>query len=104
MREYRKRREPSVTTVTTAVTSENTQQAATPAHDPALMGAIARATGGRTFTADSTEALSGVYSHLGGTVARETTNREIGSWFALAAGVLLVGALGLGRLLGSVLL
>jgi Ca-activated chloride channel family protein len=72
--------------------------------DPPLMRAIARATGGRTFTADNAKALSGVYSHLGGTVARETTTREIGSWFALAAGVLLLGALGLGRLWGSVLL
>ena len=72
--------------------------------DPPLMRAIARATGGRTFTAGSAEALSGIYSHLGGTVARRTTTREIASWFALAAGVLLLGALALGRLWGSALL
>jgi Ca-activated chloride channel family protein len=72
--------------------------------DPPLMRAIARATGGRTFTARSAEALSGIYSHLGGTVARTTTTRQIGSWFALAAALLLLGALGLGRLWGSALL
>jgi Ca-activated chloride channel family protein len=72
--------------------------------DPALMRAIAGATGGRTFTAGSSEALSGIYSHLGRTIARKTTMREIGSWFAFAAGVLLVGALGLARLWGSAVL
>jgi Ca-activated chloride channel family protein len=72
--------------------------------DPPLMRAIAKATGGSTFTAGSAEALSGIYSHLGGTVARRTTSREIGSWFALAAGVLLVGAIAAGRLWGSALL
>jgi Ca-activated chloride channel family protein len=72
--------------------------------DPPLMRAIARATGGRTFTANSAETLSGVYSHLGSTVARKTTTREISSWFALAAGLLLLGALGLARLWGSALL
>jgi Ca-activated chloride channel homolog len=72
--------------------------------DPPLMRAIARATGGRTFTAGSAEELSGIYAHLGGTVARKTTTREIGSWFALAAGALLLGALALGRVWGSALL
>jgi Ca-activated chloride channel family protein len=72
--------------------------------DPPLMRAIARATGGTTFTAGSAEALSGIYSHLGGTVARRTTKREIGSWFAVGAGVLLLGALAAGRLWGSALL
>jgi Ca-activated chloride channel family protein len=72
--------------------------------DPPTMHAIARATGGDTFTAGSAEALSGIYSHLGGTVARRTTTREIASWFALAAGALLLAALALGRLWGSALL
>ena len=72
--------------------------------DPSLMRAIARATGGRTFTARNAETLSGIYSHLGGTFARKTTTREIGSWFAAAAAVLFLGAVGLGRLWGSALL
>jgi Ca-activated chloride channel family protein len=71
--------------------------------DPSLMRAIARETRGRTFTARSAEALSGIYSHLGGTVARKARTHEIGSWFALAAAVLLAGALALGRLWGSTL-
>jgi Ca-activated chloride channel homolog len=72
--------------------------------DPLLMQAIARTTGGRTFTAQSSEALSGIYAHLGGTIARTTSRREITSWFAFAAAALLLGAIGLGRLWGSVLL
>src|SRR5207244_1085946 len=43
--------------------------------DPQLMRAIARATGGRTFTARNAETLSGIYSHLGRTFARKTTTR-----------------------------
>jgi Ca-activated chloride channel family protein len=69
--------------------------------DPPLMRSIAHATGGRMFTARSAEALSGIYAHLGGTFARTTRTREISSWFAFGAAVLLVGALGLGRLWGS---
>ena len=71
--------------------------------DPPLMRAIARATGGHTYTARSAAALGGIYSHLGGTIARKTTTRDIASWFALGAAALLLGALALGRLWGSVL-
>jgi Ca-activated chloride channel homolog len=69
--------------------------------DPRLMRSIAYTTGGRMFTARSAEALSGIYSHLGGTFARTKKTREISSWFVLAAAALLLGALGLGRLWGS---
>lgn len=69
--------------------------------DPPLMRSIARATGGRTFTAQSAEALGGIYSHLGVTLARTTTTRQIGSWFALGAGLLLAGALAAGRRWGA---
>jgi Ca-activated chloride channel family protein len=71
--------------------------------DPPLMRAIARATGGRSFTAQSAGALAGIYTHLGGTIARKRTTREISSWFAFGAAGLLAGALGLGRLWGSAL-
>src|SRR5262249_39216828 len=71
--------------------------------DPPLMRAIARATGGHTHTPRKARALSGIYSHLGGTVARKTTTHEIGSWFAVAAAALLAGALALGRLWGAAL-
>jgi Ca-activated chloride channel homolog len=69
--------------------------------DPALMRAIASATGGRTFSARSAAALGGIYGHLGGTIASHRSTRQIASWFAVAAAVLLVGAVGLGRLWGS---
>jgi Ca-activated chloride channel family protein len=69
--------------------------------DPPLMRSIAHATGGHMFTARSAEALTGIYSHLGGTFARTKTTREISSWFVLAAAAFLLGAVGLGRLWGS---
>jgi Ca-activated chloride channel family protein len=68
--------------------------------DPALMGAIAHATGGRSFTAKSSAQLAGVYSHLGGTLARRRSSREITSWFAVASAALLLAGVGLGRLWG----
>jgi Ca-activated chloride channel homolog len=72
--------------------------------DPALMRAIAHVTGGRTFTARTATALGGIYSHLGGTIARGHTTLELGSWLAGGAAALLLGAVGLGRLWGSALL
>ena len=71
--------------------------------DPPLMRAVARETGGRTFTATNAAALAGVYAHLGGTIARRRTTHEIGSWFAAGAAALLVAAAGLGRLWGAAL-
>jgi Ca-activated chloride channel family protein len=66
--------------------------------DPALMRAIAQATGGRSFTAKTSPQLIGIYSHLGRTLARHTSTHMIGSWLAGAAAVLLLAALGFGRL------
>jgi Ca-activated chloride channel family protein len=72
--------------------------------DPALMRAIAHATGGRTFTAQTASALGGIYAHLGGTIARSHKTLQLGSWLAFGAAALLLGAVGLGRLWGSALL
>jgi Ca-activated chloride channel family protein len=66
--------------------------------DPPTMRAIARATGGKTYTADTSTKLSSVYRTLGSSIGRRTELREITSWFAAGAAVLLIGALGLGRL------
>jgi Ca-activated chloride channel family protein len=71
--------------------------------DPALMRAIARATGGRSFTARTSAQLVGIYSHLGRTLARHSSTHAIGSWFAGAAAVLLLAALGFGRLFAPTL-
>lgn len=72
--------------------------------DPMLMRAIAHATGGRTFTAQTATALGGIYSHLGGTIARGHRKLALGSWLAAVAAALLLGAVGLGRVWGSALL
>jgi len=66
--------------------------------DPATMRLIANATGGSTYTARSAERLSDVYKSLGSSIGRKTESREITSWFAAAAAVFLLGALGTGRL------
>ncbi len=65
--------------------------------DPPTMRAIARATGGKTFTAQSSGKLSSVYDSLGSSIGRRTELREITSWFAAGAAVLLIAALALGR-------
>jgi len=65
--------------------------------DPPTMRAIARSTGGKTYTAQSSGKLSSVYGSLGSSIGRKTELREITSWFAAGAAVLLVGALALGR-------
>jgi Ca-activated chloride channel family protein len=66
--------------------------------DPATMRLIANVTGGTTYSARSAERLSNIYKSLGSSIGRRTELREITSWFAAAAGVLLLGAVGVGRL------
>jgi len=66
--------------------------------DPATMRLIANATGGATYTARTAERLSGIYKSLGSSIGRKTERREVTSWFAAAAAVFLLGALGTGRL------
>jgi Ca-activated chloride channel family protein len=66
--------------------------------DPTTMRQIANATGGTTYSAHSSERLSNIYKSLGSSIGRKTELREITSWFAVAAGVFLIGAIGTGRL------
>jgi Ca-activated chloride channel family protein len=66
--------------------------------DPATMGAIAQVTKGKTFTAESAKSLSDIYRSLGSSIGRRTELREITSWFAAGAALLLLGALGAGRI------
>jgi Ca-activated chloride channel homolog len=68
--------------------------------DPTTMAAIARATGGSTFQATSAEKVQKVYSDLGSSLATKKATREVSSWFAGAAALLLLGALGATRLIG----
>jgi len=62
--------------------------------DPPTMRAIATATGGKTFTAQSATSASRIYQSLGSSIGRQHKTRPIGSWFAVAAAVLLIGAVG----------
>jgi len=71
--------------------------------DPVTMRAIAHATGGITFAARDDRGLQNIYGSLGRSFGRQTQRREIGSWFAAGAALLLLGAVGLGRAWGSVL-
>jgi Ca-activated chloride channel homolog len=66
--------------------------------DPATMRLIANTTGGSTYSARSSERLSDIYKSLGSSIGRKTERREVTSWFAAAAAVFLLGALGTGRL------
>ena len=66
--------------------------------DPATMRLIANTTGGTTYSARSAERLSNIYKSLGSSIGRRTEFREVTSWFAAAAAVFLLGALGTGRL------
>jgi Ca-activated chloride channel family protein len=50
--------------------------------DPAALGRIANASGGKTFTAETADGLSEVYKQLGSQLGHKTEKREITSAFA----------------------
>ena len=63
------------------------------------MQMIARTTGGKAFTAQSSGAVAKIYKSLGSSIGRRRKLEEITSWFAAAAALLLVGAVATGKLL-----
>ena len=69
--------------------------------DPVTLAAIARVTGGTTFRAQSAAKVEHVYRQLGASIARRHKEREITSWFAGAAALLLLGSLGAARITGG---
>ncbi|HEY6962659.1 MAG TPA: VWA domain-containing protein [Gaiellaceae bacterium] len=69
--------------------------------DPVTLAAIARDTDGQTFRATSAAKVASIYKELGGSIARKPVEREITSWFAGAAALLLLGSLGAARLTGG---
>ena len=69
--------------------------------DPVTLAAIARDTDGATFRAQSADKVEQVYKQLGQSIARHPVPREITSWFAGAAALLLLGALGASRAMGG---
>lgn len=75
------------------------QSAAMPP-DPAVLAAIAQDTQGQTYLARSAYRLDTVYQQLGSYILRVHTVREISSWFAALAALLLLACLVAVRLSG----
>ena len=71
------------------------------APDPETMQQIAVATGGTTATAKDTNQLATFYRRVGTSFGDGTETRGIASWFAAAAAVVLLAAVGLGRILAG---
>ena len=69
--------------------------------DPVTLAAIARATDGKTYTANSASKVQAVYKQLGSSIAKRTTTREVSSWFVGGAALLLLASLGAARVTGA---
>jgi Ca-activated chloride channel family protein len=69
--------------------------------DPAAVDLLAKSTGGQAFSATNAQALDVVYRTLGSSIGRHTQVREITSWFAILAAVLLVAGVGIARAWGA---
>jgi Ca-activated chloride channel family protein len=66
--------------------------------DPATVRQIATTTGGKAYSARTANRLVDIYKSLGSSIGHKTEMREVTSWFAVASAVLLLGALGTGRI------
>jgi Ca-activated chloride channel family protein len=69
--------------------------------DPVTLAAIARDTDGETFRAKSAEKVATIYKQLGASIARRPVHREVTSWFAGAAALLLLASLGAAKATGG---
>jgi Ca-activated chloride channel family protein len=69
--------------------------------DPVTLAAIANATDGQTFRATTAEKVASIYKQLGQSIAHHDTTREVSSWFAGLAALLLIGSLAVARLTGE---
>ena len=58
--------------------------------DPAAMAAIAKTTGGHTFTATTASQLKSVYSAIGRAVGFDVHRKDVGAWFTFLAFVVAV--------------
>jgi Ca-activated chloride channel family protein len=65
------------------------------------LAAIARETDGKTYRAQSASKVQEVYKQLGASIAHKATKREVSSWFAGGAALLLLLSLGSARLTGE---
>lgn len=69
--------------------------------DPVTLAAIARETDGKTYRAQSASKVQQIYKQLGASIAHKAAAREISSWFAGGAALLLLLSLGTARLTGE---
>jgi Ca-activated chloride channel family protein len=60
--------------------------------DPETLARIARASGGRAFTAEDADQLNNIYKTLGSQLGVKQQPKEISASFALGALILLLGA------------
>jgi Ca-activated chloride channel family protein len=69
--------------------------------DPVTLAAIAKETDGKTFRAQSASKVREIYKQLGASIAHKAAQREVSSWFAGGAALLLLLSLGTARLTGE---
>jgi len=69
--------------------------------DPVTLAAISHETGGKTYRAESAQKVNEVYKELGSSIVSRHATREISSWFAGVAALLLLGSLGAARVTGE---
>ena len=69
--------------------------------DPVTLAAIANETGGKTYRAGSSAKVQEIYKQLGSSIAHHTVEREVSSWFAGAAALLLLASIGAARATGG---
>jgi Ca-activated chloride channel family protein len=58
--------------------------------DPGTVQLLARVSGGQAFDATTAQSLNSTYRHLGSSVGKHRSSRDITAWFELAAALLLV--------------
>jgi Ca-activated chloride channel family protein len=66
--------------------------------DTQTLAAIAETTGGRSFSAPTSEDLAQIYESLGSKVGYTQQEQEVTQWFAAAALILVLGGAGLAAL------
>jgi Ca-activated chloride channel family protein len=69
--------------------------------DPVTLAAIARETDGKTYRAQSASKVQEIYKQLGASIAHKAMTREVSSWFAGGAALLLLLSFGTARLTGE---
>ena len=65
--------------------------------DLATVRLVASTTGGKAYGARTASRLVDIYRSLGSSIGHRSETREVTSWFAAAAAVLLLAAVGAGR-------